>query len=80
MIFIKELLQYNAVFNRFEALIRLISMYNSNYIIARPISTDVVLTKVNSMTELPYPMRRMSLTLDEKKQIIVCDTFSCKTL
>lgn len=80
MIFIKELLQYNAVFNRFEALIRLISMYNSNYIIARPISTDVVLAKVNSMTELPYPMRRMSLTLDEKKQIIVCDTFSCKTL
>lgn len=80
MIFIKELLQYNAVFNCFEALIRLISMYNSNYIIARPISTDVVLTKVNSMTELPYPMRRMSLILDEKKQIIVCDTFSCKTL
>lgn len=80
MIFIKELLQYNAVFNHFEALIRLISMYNSNYIIARPMSTDVVLTKVNSMTELPYPMRRMSLTLDEKKQIIVCDTFSSKTL
>lgn len=80
MIFIKELLQYNAVFNRFEALIRLISMYNSNYIIARPMSTDVVLTKVNSMTELPYPMRQMSLTLDEKKQIIVCDTFSSKTL
>lgn len=80
MIFIKELLQYNAVFNRFEALIRLISMYNSNYIIARPISTDVVLTKVNFMTELPYPMRRMSLTLHEKKQIIVCDTFSSKTL
>lgn len=80
MIFIKELLQYNAVFNRFEALIRLISMYNSNYIIARPISTDVVLTKVNFMTELPYPTRRMSLTLDEKKQIIVCDTFSSKTL
>lgn len=80
MIFIKELLQYNAVFNCFEALIRLISMYNSNYIIARSISTDVVLTKVNSMTKLPYPMRRMSLTLDEKKQIIVCDTFSCKTL
>lgn len=80
MIFIKELLQYNAVFNRFEALIRLISMYNSNYIIARPMSTDVVLTKVNSMTELPYPMRQMSLTLDEKKRIIVCDTFSSKTL
>lgn len=80
MIFIKELLQYNAVFNCFEALIRLISMYNSNYIIARSISTDVVLTKVNFMTKLPYPMRRMSLTLDEKKQIIVCDTFSCKTL
>lgn len=80
MIFIKELLQYNAVFNRFEALIRLISMYNSNYIIARPMSTDVMLTKVNSMTELPYPMRQIYLTLDEKKQIIVCDTFSSKML